>query len=100
MHRSGNRAISAMRIRNEYASQYGIQYYLIVEGENDEHFFENILDCGRCKVTNLNGKENVLEFIEEQNRCKRKDTWQLSMQILSIYWEERLQKKCITNRCP
>lgn len=72
MHRSGNRAISAMRIRNEYASQYGIQYYLIVEGESDEHFFENILDCGRCKVTNLKGKENVLEFIEEQNRCKRK----------------------------
>ncbi|MCQ2497370.1 MAG: DUF4435 domain-containing protein [Lachnospiraceae bacterium] len=72
MHRTGARAASAMRIRNEYSKQYGIQYYLLVEGESDEHFFENILDCKICKVVNLDGKENVLNYIEEQNRLNKK----------------------------
>lgn len=72
MHRTGARAESAMRIRNEYQKQFGIQYYLIVEGESDESFFENILDCSECKVVNLKGKERVKEFIEEQNRANKK----------------------------
>lgn len=72
MHRTGARAESAMRIRNEYQKQFGIQYYLIVEGESDESFFENILDCSKCKVVNLKGKENVKEFIEKQNKANKK----------------------------
>ena len=40
IHRTGARAGSAMKMRNEYQIQFGIQYYLIVEGESDEHFFE------------------------------------------------------------
>lgn len=72
IHRTGARAGSAMRIRNEYQKQFGIQYYLIVEGESDEHFFENILDCSQCKVVNLGGKPEVKGFIEEQNRAQKK----------------------------
>lgn len=72
MHRTGARAASAMRIRNEYQTQFGIQYYLIVEGESDEHFFENILDCAQCKVVNLCGKAEVKNFIQEQNRANKK----------------------------
>lgn len=72
MHRIGKRAASAMRIRNTYTRQYGIQYYLIVEGDADEHFFENILDCDKCKVVNLDGKENVKDYIKEQNQAHKK----------------------------
>lgn len=72
MHRSGKRAASAMRIRNTYIRQYGIQYYLIVEGDTDEHFFENILDCDKCKVVNLGCKDNVKDYIKEQNQAHRK----------------------------
>lgn len=72
IHRTGARAGSAMKMRNEYQTQFGIQYYLIVEGESDEHFFENILDCSKCKVMNLEGKAEVKKFIEEQNRANRK----------------------------
>lgn len=68
MKRKGDRAISAMRIRNEYSQQFGIQYYLIVEGESDEHFFENIIDYKKCKVINLEGKDKVKSFISEKNR--------------------------------
>ena len=32
IHRTGARAGSAMKMRNEYQIQFGIQYYLIVEG--------------------------------------------------------------------
>ena len=67
MHRTGSRAASAMKMRNEYASHHGIQHYLIVEGESDEHFFENLLDCKKCKVMNLDGKSNVINFIKDQN---------------------------------
>ena len=56
IHRTGARAGSAMKMRNEYQIQFGILYYLIVEGESDEHFFENILDCSKCKVMNLEGR--------------------------------------------
>lgn len=72
MHRTGPRAASAMKIRNQYSKQFGIQYYLIVEGDSDEHFFENILNCQVCKVINLEGKDNVLEFIEGQNKARKK----------------------------
>lgn len=72
MHRTGARAGSAMKIRNQYTKQFGIQYYLIVEGESDEHFFENILDCQVCKVVNLEGKDHVIEYIEQQNRARKK----------------------------
>lgn len=72
IHRTGPRAGSAMKIRNEYQKHFGIQYYLVVEGESDEHFFENILDCSKCKVVNLEGKAEVKKFIEEQNRANKK----------------------------
>ncbi len=68
MKRKGNRAATAMIMRNQYYKQFGIQYYLIVEGESDEHFFENIVNCQKCKVINLEGKDNVKEFISERNR--------------------------------
>ncbi len=61
-----------MKMRNEYQIQFGIQYYLIVEGESDEHFFENILDCSKCKVMNLEGKAEVKKFIEDQNKLIKK----------------------------
>lgn len=66
--RKGNRAATAMIMRNQYEQQFGIQYYLIVEGESDENFFENIIDYKKCKVMNLEGKENVKRFISERNR--------------------------------
>ena len=72
IHRTGARAGSAMKMRNEYQIQFGIQYYLIVEGESDEHFFENILDCSKCKVMNLEGKAEVKKFIEDQNSANKK----------------------------
>lgn len=72
IHRTGARAGSAMKIRNEYQKHFGIQYYLIVEGESDEHFFENILDCSKCKVINLKGKSEVKKFINEQNISRKK----------------------------
>lgn len=68
MKRKGDRAGSAMIMRNHYSSQFGIQYYLIVEGESDEHFFENLVDFHKCKVINLEGKDNVKNFIAERNR--------------------------------
>lgn len=67
MKRKGDRAATAMIMRNKYSSQFGIQYYLIVEGESDEHFFENILDYHNCKVINLDGKPKVKEFIKARN---------------------------------
>lgn len=72
MKRTGARAASFARIRNEYEKVYGIQYFLIVEGTSDECFFENILDCKKCKVLNLNGKTNCLDFIREQNKNRKK----------------------------
>jgi len=72
MHRIGARAGSAMKLRNEYQEHFGIQYYLIVEGESDENFFENILDCTKCKVVNLGGKPEVKKFIEDQNNAHKK----------------------------
>ena len=72
MKRKGNRAASAMIMRNQYSNQFGIQYYLIVEGESDEHFFENLVDCQKCKVINLEGKDNVKNFIAERNRRNEK----------------------------
>ena len=58
LHRTGARAGSAMVIRNGYPKQLGVQYYVVVEGESDEHFFENLLDLSKCKISNLKGKEN------------------------------------------
>ena len=68
MKRKGKRAAAAMIMRNQYSQQFGIQYYLIVEGESDEHFFENIIDYRKCKVINLEGKDNVKQFIIDRNR--------------------------------
>ncbi len=72
MKRTGARATSFARIRNEYEKVYGIQYFLIVEGISDECFFENILDYKKCKVLNLDGKTNCLKFIREQNNSRKK----------------------------
>lgn len=72
MKRTGARASSFALIRNEYEKVYGIQYFLIVEGTSDEHFFENILDCKKCIVLNLEGKTKCLEFIREQNKNRKK----------------------------
>ena len=68
MKRRGNRAAVAMIMRNQYCKQFGIQYFLIVEGESDEHFFENIVNFQNCKVINLDGKETVKKFISDRNR--------------------------------
>ncbi|WP_026667670.1 DUF4435 domain-containing protein [Butyrivibrio sp. AE2005] len=72
MHRTGNRAKSEMTFRNAYTKEYGIQHYLLVEGESDEKFFENILDCEKCIVKNLKGKEKVIEYIKEKNKYNQK----------------------------
>lgn len=71
LHRTGARAGSAMVIRNGYPKQLGVQYYVVVEGESDEHFFENLLDLSKCKISNLKGKENVKNFIEKQNKANK-----------------------------
>lgn len=72
INRTGPRAISEIKIRNTYEKNFGIQYYLIVEGESDERFFENILDCEKCKVRNVEGKDNVKNFIMKQNKTRKK----------------------------
>lgn len=72
MHRTGNRAKSEMTFRNAYPKEFGIQHYLLVEGESDEKFFENILDCEKFIVKNLKGKEKVIEHIKEKNKYNQK----------------------------
>lgn len=71
MNRDGGRASSEMIMRNAY-KQYKIQHYFIVEGESDEKFFSNIINISVCKIVNLKGKDNVVEFIKEQNKAKKK----------------------------
>lgn len=72
MNRTGARAVSEVLIRNEYDKVYNIQYYLFVEGTSDERFFENILDCKKCKVKNLEGKTKCLESIRVLNKNRKK----------------------------
>lgn len=71
MNRNGARASSEMIMRNAY-KQYNKQYYFIVEGESDEKFFSNIINVTVCKIVNLEGKDNVVAFIREQNRARKK----------------------------
>lgn len=71
MNRNGARASSEMIMRNAY-KQYNIQYYFIVEGESDEKFFSNIINVSVCKIINLEGRDNVVTFIREQNRARKK----------------------------
>ena len=67
MKRDKKRATSEMIMRNTY-KQFHIKYYLLVEGEKDEKFFSNIIDCKMCKIVDMNGKDNVIEFIKKQNQ--------------------------------
>lgn len=71
MIRTGKRAGSAAKMRNTY-SEHGIQYYLLVEGESDVKFFNNLISESVCKVVDLRGKENVIAFIKKQNQAKQK----------------------------
>lgn len=71
MKRDRKRATSEMIMRNTY-KQFQIKYYLLVEGEKDEKFFSNIIDCKICKIVDMDGKDNVIDFIKEQNQVHRK----------------------------
>ena len=70
MNRSGKRAATSEIIMRNTYNQYAKQYYLVVEGESDEKFFQTIIDCNVCKVQNLANKESVLGFMK-----KRHESW-------------------------
>lgn len=71
MNRDGGRATSEVIMRNTYR-QFGIQFYVAVEGESDIKFFSNIISNKVCKIISLNGRDKVINFITKQNSQKKK----------------------------
>jgi len=51
----------ALSIRLKRQSHSGS--FLIVEGNDDRHFFENFVDANHCKITVASGKDYVIEVI-------------------------------------
>jgi len=97
MDRQGPRQTSKMIMINEYEREHGIHYFLVVEGDSDEKFFQKFLDSEKCKVSKIgnggkdreNNKKKVLEFIKEQN-SKRKKCY---LGIIDADFDHILQKE-------
>ena len=70
--RSGGRAQSEMIMRNNHPQHFGHQVYLVVEGESDRKFFENIVDSNVCKIRAVGSKDDVIAFIRRENARTRK----------------------------
>lgn len=74
--RRGQRQKSYLTMINTYPKEHGIHFFLVVEGESDERFFNKLLDHSVCKAISIcderSNKEEVIRFIDKKNKDKLK----------------------------
>ena len=75
--RRGQRQKPFLTMINSYPKEHGIHYFLVVEGESDEKFFNKFLNHSVCRAVSIcdkssSNKEEVITFIKEKNRCGQK----------------------------